>query len=383
MVKAGVPTILAVNKVDLVEPRKNCCPFCRRWRSASFVDVIPVSASRGDNADALMRRRCSIACPGEPVFPRDQITDRSERFFAAELLREQLIRRYHRELPYAITVEIERFEEEDGRYLIGAVIWVSAKDRGHPAGQGGQAMKETATAARKAMNDFFQTRAPGGLDQGQEELVERRSRAVPAWVIRIERLDPHSLRAAYVLHTRRYGDSSLLVDLLTTGAWSRCLRRQGRVAGKGHYSAHSDNCPFAGGARGRGEVLSLLRAEAAGQPVQLLGRALFCGLSSMNCLPSSPRQDASADLFDGYATAIAGLAGASASEPVLRRFEVGLLQHLGLGPNGIGCRGSTNRCSGQLQLRHRPGGPRRVSGDGPTVVTGERCWHCATVQINQ
>ena len=160
VVKAGVPTILAVNKVDLVEPKEKLLPFLQTLAERhSFVDVIPVSASRGDNADALMQAVLDRLPEGEPVFPEDQITDRSERFFAAELLREQLIRRYHRELPYAITVESERFEEDDGRYLIGAVIWVEREgQRAILLGKGGQAMKETATAARKAMNDFFQTR---------------------------------------------------------------------------------------------------------------------------------------------------------------------------------------------------------------------------------
>ncbi|HOP15855.1 MAG: GTPase Era [Gammaproteobacteria bacterium] len=158
--RAGVPTILAVNKVDLVEPKEKLLPFLQMLAERhGFVDVIPVSASRGDNADALTQAVLDRLPEGESVFPDDQITDRSERFFAAELLREQLIRRYHRELPYATTVEIERFEEEDGRYLIGAVIWVEREgQRAILLGKGGQAMKETATAARKAMNDFFQTR---------------------------------------------------------------------------------------------------------------------------------------------------------------------------------------------------------------------------------
>lgn len=158
--RAGVPTILAVNKVDLVEPKEKLLPFLQMLAERHrFVDVVPVSASRGDNADALTQAVLDRLPEGESVFPDDQITDRSERFFAAELLREQLIRRYHRELPYATTVEIERFEEEDGRYLIGAVIWVEREgQRAILLGKGGQAMKETATAARKAMNDFFQTR---------------------------------------------------------------------------------------------------------------------------------------------------------------------------------------------------------------------------------
>ncbi|MCB1797556.1 MAG: DNA repair protein RecO [Gammaproteobacteria bacterium] len=185
-------------------------------------------------------------------------------------------------------------------------------------------------------------------------------------------MDPHSLQAAYVLHTRRYGDSSLLVDLLT--------REHGRVAcvAKGVLRAKATTVRIQTFAhllvelRGRGEVLSLLRAEAAGQPVQLLGRALYCGLYINELLLKlTARQDASADLFDGYATAIAGLAGASASEPVLRRFEVSLLQHLGLGLElESDAEGRPIDAAGSYNY-DIDSGPRRVSGDGPTVVTGE------------
>lgn len=158
--QAGIPTIAAVNKVDLVAPKEKLLPYLQTLAQRhAFADVVPVSAREGDNADALVRVVLSRLPEREAIFPDDQITDRSERFFAAELLREQLTRRYHRELPYAVTVEIERFEEEDGRYNIGAVIWVERESqRAILLGQGGLAMKQTATAARKAMNDFFQTR---------------------------------------------------------------------------------------------------------------------------------------------------------------------------------------------------------------------------------
>jgi len=158
--RAGVPTIAVVNKVDLVTPKEKLLPFLQTLAARHpFVEVVPVSAREGENAEVLLRAVLARLPEGAPIFPDDQVSDRSERFFAAELLREQLIRRYHRELPYSVTVEIERFEEVDGRYNIGAVIWVERESqRAILLGKGGEAMKQAATAARKAMNDFFQTR---------------------------------------------------------------------------------------------------------------------------------------------------------------------------------------------------------------------------------
>ncbi|MGB5494259.1 MAG: GTPase Era [Sedimenticolaceae bacterium] len=158
--KAAVPTIAVVNTVDLVEPKEQLLPFLQDLSDRyNFDDIVPVSALRQDNTQALIQAVLRRLPEGEAAFPDDQITDRSQRFFAAELLREQITRRYHRELPYAVTVEIERFEEADGRYNIAAIIWVEREgQRAILLGKDGQAMKETATAARKAMNDFFQTR---------------------------------------------------------------------------------------------------------------------------------------------------------------------------------------------------------------------------------
>jgi len=160
VVRAGIPAIAAVNKVDLVSKKEELLPFIQHLAERhEFVEVMPVSAHDGDNVETLAESVLTRLPEGEAIFPDDQISDRSERFFAAELLREQLIRRYHQELPYAVTVEIERFEEENGRYNIGAVIWVERdSQRVILLGKGGLAMKETATAARKEMIDFFQTR---------------------------------------------------------------------------------------------------------------------------------------------------------------------------------------------------------------------------------
>lgn len=157
---AGRPVIAAVNKVDTVQPRERLLPYLGELGTRyDFAAIVPVSARTGSNSEALERAVLERLPEGEEIFPEDQLSDRSERFFAAELLREQIIRRYHQELPYAVTVEIENFEEKDGRYVIGAVIWVERENqRSILLGKGGLALKDAASAARQGMMDFFQTR---------------------------------------------------------------------------------------------------------------------------------------------------------------------------------------------------------------------------------
>jgi len=158
--EAGVPCVAVVNKTDTVQPKEALLPFLAELSQRhDFKEVIPVSAKAGNNVDVLDSLVLKNMPEGWLIFPEDQVTDRSERFFAAELLREQLIRRYHKELPYAVTVEIEKFDEEPGRYVIGAVIWVERESqRRILLGRQGAAMKEAASAARRQMAAFFDTR---------------------------------------------------------------------------------------------------------------------------------------------------------------------------------------------------------------------------------
>jgi GTP-binding protein Era len=121
-----------------------------------FHAVMPVSARQGSNCDALQQEVLGLLPEGTPIYPDDQLSDRPSRFFAAELIREQLVRRYHKELPYATTVEIEKFEEKPNAYVIHAVIWVERdSQRGILIGKQGEALKATGTAARKALEKFF------------------------------------------------------------------------------------------------------------------------------------------------------------------------------------------------------------------------------------
>ncbi|KXX64623.1 GTPase Era [Marichromatium gracile] len=155
--RAGVECIAVVNKVDRVEDKEALLPFLQTLGERHpFRELFPVSAARGSQVEALEQAVLAALPEGEPIFPEDQLTDRSERFFAAELLREQLTQRYGEELPYRTTVEIERFEAVDGRYMINALIWVERPgQKAIIIGKQGESLKATATQARLEMQKLF------------------------------------------------------------------------------------------------------------------------------------------------------------------------------------------------------------------------------------
>jgi len=153
----GVPAIAVVNKVDTVSDKTRLLPYLQALGTRhTFRDLVPVSATSGTQVEELERAVLAALPEGENAFPGDQITDRSERFFAAELLREQLMQRYGEELPYRTTVQIERFEDEGGRYRIHALIWVERPgQKAIVIGSRGEALKATATQARLEMQKLF------------------------------------------------------------------------------------------------------------------------------------------------------------------------------------------------------------------------------------
>jgi len=154
---AGVPTIAVINKIDRLRDKQRLLPYLQELTDRhAFLDLVPVSAANGDQVDILERLVMEALPAGEAIFPPDQLTDRPERFFAAELLREQLVRRYGDELPYHTTVEIERFEDRGDRYRINARIWVERpRQRAIVIGKGGESLKAAATQARLRMQELF------------------------------------------------------------------------------------------------------------------------------------------------------------------------------------------------------------------------------------
>ncbi|WP_428623956.1 GTPase Era [Sedimenticola sp.] len=155
--KLNMPVLLVVNKIDTVKNKEALLPYLESIAGKfDFTAVIPLSARKGDNLQPVERQVIACLPEGELIFPEDQLTDRSERFFAAELIREQLTRRYAKEIPYALTVEIEKFEEEGNLYRIDALIWVERQGQKNIIiGAKGEALKEVGTQARKEMEKFF------------------------------------------------------------------------------------------------------------------------------------------------------------------------------------------------------------------------------------
>lgn len=151
------PAILVINKVDLLDDRAQLLPLIESSTTkANFADIVPVSARTRSNLGELelaIRRHL----PEQPlIYPADQLTDRSERFLAGELVREQVFNAYGQEVPYASTVQIEQFKRTKGKLRVDAVIWVEKEgQKAILIGKNGARLKEVGTRARRAMEQFF------------------------------------------------------------------------------------------------------------------------------------------------------------------------------------------------------------------------------------
>ncbi len=158
LIEHAVPVIGVVNQVDRLRDKSRLLPFLERFsRELPMEAIVPLSAHTGDNLDALWAELHPRIPEGEHAFEDDALTDRSERFLAAEMVREQLTRRLGEELPYSVTVTTERFEmQDDGRAAVDCVIWVERDgQKAIVIGNGGQRLKEIGSSARLAMQRLF------------------------------------------------------------------------------------------------------------------------------------------------------------------------------------------------------------------------------------
>lgn len=156
-VSARQNLLLVLNKVDQLE-RDACLPVMQRIAGLlPDVDIVPVSALHGDNLDRLMQLIVARLPIGVPQFPADQLTDKSMRFIAAEIVREKLFRVLTQELPYSITVSVDHYVEESEMTRISATIWVERKSqKAIVIGKGGQLLKKTGSLARSDLEHLLE-----------------------------------------------------------------------------------------------------------------------------------------------------------------------------------------------------------------------------------
>ena len=154
----NVPVILVINKVDKLEAKDvTLLPFMELMdKERNFAAIVPLSAAKGQATDELLKAAGRLLPVCEPLYDADDITDRSERFLAAEFLREKLFRRLGEELPYGITVEIEKFELDGTmRRIAAAIIVDKAPHKAMVIGKNGETLKAVATDARLDMEKLF------------------------------------------------------------------------------------------------------------------------------------------------------------------------------------------------------------------------------------
>ena len=152
--------ILVLNKVDLV-PKQNLLPRLLEFETEGFADLVPVSAKTGENVDRLEEVLLSHLPEGDPIYPDDYLTDQPERFFVAELVREQVLQQTHDELPFSTAVVVDKFEEQDAKGLMRFYCTILVERESQKpiiVGKAGSMIKAIGTAARKELEKFFDAR---------------------------------------------------------------------------------------------------------------------------------------------------------------------------------------------------------------------------------
>jgi GTP-binding protein Era len=159
LAEARRPVVLAFNKVDKLKDKKTLLPVLTRWNERpGIAALVPISAQKGTNVDRLLDELWKLLPEGPPLYGDDMLTDRTERFLAAELIREQLFLSLRQEVPYAVAVVIDSWTERPaGDVVIAAEIVVERdSQRAIVLGKGGTMIREVGTNARAAISDLLQ-----------------------------------------------------------------------------------------------------------------------------------------------------------------------------------------------------------------------------------
>jgi len=152
-----IPVLLVINKIDLSD-EKTVLELSKTWETVlPSAELYLISALKKFNTEVLLKRIVTLLPEHPPYYPKDQITDRSERFLASEMIREKILLFYRQEIPYSVQIEIENFKEENKLIRISALIFVTRESqKAILIGKGGTSLKKAATSARLDMEKFFE-----------------------------------------------------------------------------------------------------------------------------------------------------------------------------------------------------------------------------------
>jgi GTP-binding protein Era len=157
VIKTELPVLFVINKIDLSK-QEDVLLLIDKWKEiVPKAEFFPISALVNFNIEALLNRIVELAPESPPYFPKDQLTDKNERFFVSEIIREKILVRYKKEIPYSVEVVVEEFKEGDDLIKIRIIIYVERdSQKGIIIGHKGVALKYVGTDARKDMEVFFQ-----------------------------------------------------------------------------------------------------------------------------------------------------------------------------------------------------------------------------------
>ena len=160
--KAKAPVLLLLNKIDLIKKNRLLPVIDRYSKGGTFAEIIPISASTGENVDRLERVIIDRLPEGDALYPADYVTDQPERFFAAEIVREKLLQFTRAEIPFSSAVVVDRVEEPTGSSTLLRLYCTIVVDRESQkpivVGHGGDMIKKIGTAAREELERFFKTK---------------------------------------------------------------------------------------------------------------------------------------------------------------------------------------------------------------------------------
>jgi GTP-binding protein Era len=156
IIKTGLPVIVLINKIDTIDQNKLELEVENWAKALPEAEILPVSALHKSNLDLLKSRLIKLLPAHPPFYDKDELTDRNERFFVSEIIREKILINYSQEIPYSVEVAIDTFREEEELIRIRAIIYIARESqKAIILGHEGKAIKKLGTDARKSIEEFL------------------------------------------------------------------------------------------------------------------------------------------------------------------------------------------------------------------------------------